>query len=448
MNQNASNVAVPIGSSLPGRAPRSPSKALWGPGALVAVGYMDPGNWATAISAGARYGYALLFVVTIASLVAMLLQAIAARIGVVTGCDLAQLCRDRLPRRSVLPLWIASEVAIVACDIAEVIGSAVALQLLFDTPMWLGVLIAAAATLGFFAVKRHSDQALALLVAVLILVVGVCLAAQLAAAHPDWNAVGRGLIPRAGALSDSTMLWLAAGIVGATVMPHNLYLHSALVKHHSPRAAQADGTRTPPGGHPDADDPLHPLHRLLRRVGLDSAASLSFAFLVNAALLVLAGAVFHAHGMTEVDDFSQAYKIFSTTNEARWPGMLFASALLICGLNSMLSGTLAGQVVMEGFLRLKMSIFKRALLTRGLAVGPAMLAVTLFGERGSAQLMVASQVLLSLQLPFAMIPMLYFACDPAVMGSWRLRRIAASLAWTAAAALTVLSGLILWQLAF
>lgn len=422
---------------------------MWGPGALIAIGYMDPGNWATAIAAGARNGYALLFVVAIASLVAMLLQSIAARVGVVTGCDLAQLCQDRLPRRSILPLWMAAELAIVACDIAEVVGSAVALQLLFDVPMWLGVLIAAAVTLAFFAVKQRSDQMLAMLVALLIGAVGICLALQLAATHPDWAAVGKGLLPDMMALHDTGMLWLAAGIVGATVMPHNLYLHSALVKHHAMTSWQpgnqlSEATYIPAGG----AHSRNALRTTLRRVCLDSVVSLSFAFLINAALLVLAGAGFHARGLTEVEDLAQAYKLFSYANDARWPGFLFASALLICGLNSMMSGTLAGQVVMEGFLNLKMSAFRRALLTRGLAIGPALLAVTLFAEQGSTQLMVASQILLSLQLPFAMIPMIYFACEPAVMGLWRLDRVTSSIAYACAAALTVLSGLVLWQLAF
>ncbi|MDB5825963.1 MAG: manganese/iron transporter, family [Variovorax sp.] len=430
--------AALLNPTLAGPPRRSRATSLFGPGALVAIGYMDPGNWATAVSGGARYGYALLFVVVLASLVAMLLQSIAARVGVVTGRDLAQLCRERLPRRSILPLWVASELAIVACDVAEVVGSAVALQLLFGMPMWLGVLVAAAATLVFFAVRRRGDRALAWLVAALIVAVGVCLAAQLSVFSPDWRQAGRGLVPDPSILRDGAMLWLAAGIVGATVMPHNLYLHSALVKHHAldssglgPRASPCNNTS---------------LRRILRNVGLDSVAALSFAFLINAALLMLAASVFHAQGWTRVDDLAEAHRLFSTELGARWPGVLFALALLICGLNSMLSGTLAGQVVMEGFLKLEMSAFKRALLTRGLAIGPAMLAVTVFGETGSAALMVTSQVMLSLQLPFAMVPLLYFANDRSLMGEWTLRPVTSSVAWICAAALTLLGAGIVWQL--
>jgi manganese transport protein len=414
--------------------------SLFGPGALIAVGYMDPGNWATAIAGGARYGYRLLWVVAAASLVAMLLQWVAARIGVVTGSSLARLCRERLPRRSVAPLWLASEVAIVACDVAEVVGSAVALQILLHVPLWVGVLLSAGLTLGFLALARRGLGLLSTVVAALIALVAVCLVTQLAVSQPRWIAIAQGLQPSAELLRDAGMAWLAAGIVGATVMPHNLYLHSALAAA-SQRAAMRAVAPVPAAKDRQAVD------RVLRAVGLDSTLSLFIAFLVNAALLILAASVFQAHGQLQVDDLAQAHRLLSSTLPGRWPGIVFAVALLVCGINSMLTGTLAGQVVMEGFLDLRMSAFRRALLTRGLAIVPALLAVTSMGEHGSAQLLVASQVLLSLQLPFAMLPMLWFACDARLMGPWRLRPVVGALAWLGAASLVGLNALVLWQMA-
>ena len=414
-----------------GPAYRRGLPAVLGPGALVAVGYMDPGNWATALEGGSRYGYRLLGVIVLASLLAMLLQWIAARVGVVTGRDLAQLCREHSPRWAIVPFGLASEVAIVGCDVAEVVGSAVALQLLLEVPLWAGVLLSTLMTLALFLVGRRGRHRLEIVVAALIVLVAACVAAQLVAAHPDWSGVARGLAPDPALLRDAGMLWLAAGIVGATVMPHNLYLHSALVKGHAAPASPA----------------ARPVARALAAAGIDSAVSLGLAMLVNAALLIVAAAVFHARHATQVDDLAAAQRLLAPALHARWPGVLFALALLCCGLNAMLTGTLAGQAVMEGFLRLRMSRFRRALLTRSLALGPALLATLAYGGHGSARLLVASQVLLSLQLPLAMLPLLCFACSRRLMGAWRLGPGMGALAWSGALLLVALNAALLWPAA-
>jgi manganese transport protein len=408
-----------------------------GPGALIAVGYMDPGNWATALVGGSRYGYRLLAVIVLASLLAMLLQWIAARVGVVTGRDLAQLCRERSPRWAVIPFWLASEVAIVGCDVAEVVGSAVALQMLLRVPLWLGVLLAALMTMAFFVVGRRGRRRLEIAVMVLIALVVACLAAQLAAVRPDWAAAAQGLAPDPALLRDAGMLWLAAGIVGATVMPHNLYLHSALVKHYAPSGPRKRVLRLAIRQRAVA--------RVLKAVGIGSVASLMLALLVNAALLILAAAVFHAGPAGGVDDLAAAQRLLAPALHARWPGVLFALALLCCGVNSMFTATLAGQAVMEGFLNLRMSRLRRALITRALALGPALLAVAAYGEHGSAPLLVASQVLLSLQLPLAMLPLLRFACDRELMGVWRLGPVLGALAWSGALLLVALNAALAWQ---
>jgi manganese transport protein len=417
-------------------APRRRAFAMLGPGALVAVGYMDPGNWAAALVGGSRYGYRLLAAIVLASLLAMLLQWIAARVGVVTGRDLAQLCRERSPRWAAIPLWLASEVAIVGCDVAEVVGSAVALQMLLRVPLWLGVLLAALMTMAFFLAGRRGRRRLEVAVAALIALVVACLAVQLAVARPDWGAAARGLVPDPALLRDAGVLWLAVGIVGATVMPHNLYLHSALVKGYvppSPRRQARPAMRQ------------RAVARVLKAVGIDSVASLSLALLVNAALLILAAAVFHAGHAGGVDDLAAAQHLLAPALHARWPGVLFALALLCCGVNSMLTVTLAGQAVMEGFLGLRMSRLRRAVLTRALALGPALFAVAAYGEHGSAPLLVASQVLLSLQLPLAMLPLLRFACDRGLMGAWRLGPVAGALAWSGALLLVALNVALVWQ---
>jgi manganese transport protein len=400
-----------------------------GAGALIAVGYMDPGNWATALAAGARYGYALLGVVALASLMGLLLQWLSSRVGLVSGRDLAQLARERFSRRTALTLWVASEIAIIACDVAEVVGCAVALQLLLGVSLTTGVVLSALGTFALLALKRQGKRTLEGTIAALIFFVALCFVAQLALARPDWHAVLGGFVPSGKLLGDAGMLWLAAGILGATVMPHNLYLHSALVKNHAPTHA------------PEA------IHRALRGVNADTFGSLAFAFVINAALLIVAAAVFHAHGHTSVHDLGDAQRLLAPLLGNQWAGGLFAAALLACGLNSTVTGTLAGQVVMQGFLKLKVSAWQRTVLTRLLAIGPALAAVAMFGEQGTTQLLVASQVVLSLQLPLAVIPLVRFAADRALMGRWRVGGGMLALAWTSVGAILALNAALIWQVA-
>jgi manganese transport protein len=411
--------------------PRS-QVAVLGAGALVAVGYMDPGNWATAISGGAKYGYTLLSVIALSSVVAMLLQWIAARVGVVTGRDLAQLSRERFSRRTTMALWIASEIAIVACDVAEIVGSAVALQLLLGVNLWVGVLIAALATVAMLAVQREGQRTLEGTVAALILLVALCFVAQLAMAQPEWREVIGGFRPSTELVRNAGMVWLAAGIVGATVMPHNLYLHSSLVRKHSPQRGNAASRRLE-------------MVATLRGVGFDTFGSLGFAFLINASLLIVAAAVFHANGLTEVTDLADAHRLLAPLLHSDLASLLFAVALLACGVNSTVTGTLAGQAVMEGFLNLRMTRVRRALLTRGLAIVPALAAVGVFGEHGSAELLVASQVVLSLSLPLAVVPLVMFGANRELMGEWRLRGVPLAAAWVATAAIVTLNIVLLWQ---
>jgi manganese transport protein len=411
-------------------SPRAPRRRWWsflGAGSLIAVGYMDPGNWATALAGGARYGYRLLFVILIASLMGMLLQWVASRVGLVTGRDLAQLCRERFSRGTTLGLWVACEIAIIACDVAEVVGSAVALQMLLGISLTAGVLCSAVGTFVMLALQSRGKRPLQCAITALILFVGLCFVVELALAHPDWADALRGFTPPPALLRDAGMLWLAAGILGATVMPHNLYLHSALVKNHAPN-------------HDDAA-----IGRALKGVNIDTFASLGLAFVVNASLLVVAAAVFHASGHREVDDLADAHRLIAPLVGSHWAGVAFASALLACGLNATVTGTLAGQVVMEGFLNLRIAQWARALLTRSLAIGPALLAVGFYGQHGSNALLVSTQVVLSLQLPLAIIPLVRFASDVGLMGRWRVARTPLVAAWGCAGLIVGLNTALLWQ---
>lgn len=416
---------------LPDGGPRRPAHwfSLVGAGALIAVGYIDPGNWATALAAGAGYGYELLGMVLLSSLMAMLLQWVSSRLGVVTGRDLAQLCRERTGRRGTLFLWLTSEVAIIACDVAEVVGSAVALQLLLGVSLTVGVLMSAICTFALIALQHAGGRWLEAVIVALIGFVGLCFVVQLALARPDWHAALAGTAPSMALVRNAGMLWLAAGIVGATVMPHNLYLHSALVKHHAPERSREQ------------------IRVALQVVNIDTFASLAFAFVINAALLIVAAAVFHASGHRDVTDLADAHRLIAPLVGTRWAGILFAAALLACGLSATVTGTLAGQAVMEGFLQLRMPRWQRALLTRALAIGPALFAVALFGQHGSNQLLVASQVVLSLQLPLAVVPLIRFASDAALMRDWRVRGVPLALAWLCATFIIALNAALLWQLA-
>ncbi|MBB5418547.1 manganese transport protein [Paraburkholderia atlantica] len=416
------------------RLPGEPTRpAHWfsflGAGALIAVGYIDPGNWATALGAGAGYGYGLLGIVLLSSMMGMLMQWLSSRLGVVTGRDLAQLCRERNGRRATLFLWLTSEVAIIACDVAEVVGSAVALQLLLGVSLTVGVLMSAVCTFALLALQQAGGRRLEAVIAALIGFVGLCFVVQLALARPDWHAALAGTAPSIELIRNAGMLWLAAGIVGATVMPHNLYLHSALVKHHAPDSSDAQ------------------IKAALHVVNLDTFGSLAFAFVINAALLIVAAAVFYSSGHRDVTDLADAHRLIAPLVGNRWAGILFAAALLACGLSATVTGTLAGQAVMEGFLRLRLPRWKRALLTRALAIGPALLAVGMFGQHGSNQLLVASQVVLSLQLPLAVVPLIRCASDPTLMRGWRVHGVPLVLAWLSAWFIIALNGALLWQLA-
>ncbi len=379
------------------------SKASWlrqqlrflGPGYLVAVGYMDPGNWATGVAAGSAYGYSLLWVVLMSSAMAMFLQVLAARLGLVTGMDLAQMTRRHATRRSAIAQWLACEVAICACDLAEVIGTAVALKMLFGLPLDCGVVLTIFDVLLILALQKQGFRRLEAIVITLIAIVFACFAINLVLAHPAWGPVARGLVPDARMATDPEMLYLAIGIIGATVMPHNLYLHSSIVQ-----------TRR------DRDD----IGGTVRRSTVDVVLALGISFLINAAIVVVAAAVFHASGHREVAELQDAWKLLDPLTGAVMAGFLFALALLASGQSSTLTATLAGQVVMEGFVGWKMAPWARRLWTRGIAIVPALIAAEMAGDGGVAKLLVLSQVVLSLQLPFAMGPLLRFTSRRDVMG--------------------------------
>ena len=394
---------------------------MFGPAYLVAVGYMDPGNWATDLAAGSRYGYGLLWVVAASSLMAMVLQSLCCRLGIATGLDLAQACRRLLPDAWRIPLWLLAEVAIVACDLAELVGSAIALQLLFGLPLPWGVALTAGDTLLLLALQHFGLRRLEALIIALVAMVGACFAWELALLKPNWMQVAAGFVPQPSVLRDGQQLYIAAGILGATVMPHNLYLHSALVN-----------TRRWPE-HP----PSKPL--LLRLANLDSVMALSFAFLVNAAILVLASGAFHGVVAEPVEDLHQAHTLLSPLLGTTLAGTVFAVALLAAGQSSTVTATMAGQVVMEGFLNLRLPDWQRRLITRALALIPAMATVMLLGDEATAHLLVLSQVLLSLQLPFAVIPLVQFCSRSGLMGALRAPIWLQGISWLCAAMIVIVN---------
>ena len=394
---------------------------MFGPAYLVAVGYMDPGNWATDLAAGSRYGYGLLWVVAASSLMAMVLQSLCCRLGIATGLDLAQASRRLLPDAWRIPLWLLAEVAIVACDLAELVGSAIALQLLFGLPLPWGVALTAGDTLLLLALQHFGLRRLEALIIALVAMVGACFAWELALLKPNWMQVAAGFVPQPSVLRDGQQLYIAAGILGATVMPHNLYLHSALVN-----------TRRWPE-HP----PSKPL--LLRLANLDSVMALSFAFLVNAAILVLASGAFHGVVAEPVEDLHQAHTLLSPLLGTTLAGTVFAVALLAAGQSSTVTATMAGQVVMEGFLDLRLPDWQRRLITRALALIPAMATVMLLGDEATAHLLVLSQVLLSLQLPFAVIPLVQFCSRSGLMGALRAPIWLQGISWLCAAMIVIVN---------
>ncbi|RKO00142.1 Nramp family divalent metal transporter [Burkholderia mallei] len=383
-----------------------------GPGLLVAIGYMDPGNWATDIQAGSQFGYALLWVVVFSSVAAIFLQTLAARLGLVAGRDLAQASYDRYGPFGRIVQWITAEVSIIACDIAEVLGCALAFKLLLGVPLAWGIVLTALDTMIVLGLQGKGFRQVEAIVFGLIGTMAFCFVAQVAMVPPDWRAVLHGLVPSVPGHDRKDAIVLALGIVGATIMPHNLYLHSSVVQ-----------TRRVVGGAGDA------IKETLAMVRIDTWISLVVAMLVNAAILVLAGAAFHATGQTGVADIEQAYRLITPIvgGAAAW---LFGIALLASGQSSTLTGTIAGQVIMDGFLHMKMPCYQRRLITRGLALAPALTGVLWLGDGALGQLLVWSQVLLSLQLPFAMWPLIRSVGDRSIMREYAIGRGTKVVAWT------------------
>jgi manganese transport protein len=416
-------VPVPVGAGFFWRK----MLAFAGPGYLVAVGYMDPGNWATDLAGGARYGYTLLSVVFISNLLAVLLQALAARLGIASGRDLAQACRDHYSRRTTIAFWILAEIAIAATDLAEVIGSAIALNLLFGLPLAIGVCLTSADVLIVLYLQHHKFRYVEALVVVLIAGIAAAFALELAYSRPDLMAVARGFLPTSALFHDREMLYLAVGILGATVMPHNLYLHSSIVQ-----------TR-------NYGDSNESRREAVSFAVLDSTVALTSALFINGAILVVAAATFHGTGYESVADISDAYKLLAPLLGTTLASTVFALALLFSGQNATLTGTLAGQIVMEGFLNLRMRPWLRRLLTRLVAIVPALVTVVLYGERATGNLLILSQVVLSLQLPFAVIPLILFVSDKRQMGRLVIGTAWKIVAWPCAALITLLNVWLLWE---
>jgi len=402
--------------------------AFAGPGYLVAVGYMDPGNWATDLAGGARYGYTLLSVILISNLMAILLQALAVRLGIGSGRDLAQACRDSYSRPTTIVLWVLCEIAIAACDLAEVIGAAIALNLLFGLPLIWGVCITALDVLVVLYLQNKGFRYVEALVVGLIVGIAACFAVELVLAKPALGAVAAGFVPSPQILRDPAMLYIAVGILGATVMPHNLYLHSSIVQ-----------TRKYEDTQPSKLDAI-------RFASIDSSIALMSALFINAAILIVAAAVFNGTGYEEVADISDAYKLLSPLLGAGAASTLFAVALLFAGQNATLTGTLAGQIVMEGFVNIRLRPWLRRLITRLVAIVPAVIVVMLYGERGAGSLLILSQVILSMQLPFAVFPLVSFTGDRRKMGAFVAPPWMRALAWVVAVIIAALNVWALYQI--
>lgn len=372
--------------------------AFFGPGYLVAVGYMDPGNWATSLAGGSRFGYALLFVALLSNVMAIVLQALAARLAVGSGRDLAQACRDAYPKPVAFGLWLLAEGAIIATDLAEVIGTAIGMNLLFGLPLEIGVILTALDVFLILLLQRLGFRAVEALIIGVLAIIAACFALQIAMANPDWGAVIRGFAPTTELLSNPDMLYLAMGIIGATVMPHNLYLHSGIVQ------TRAYG------------DSLPERREALRFATFDSTIALMFALTINASILILAAAVFHGAGRHDVVELGDAHALLQPLLGQSVAPSLFAIALLGCGLNSTVTATLAGQIVMEGFLAIRLAPWLRRLATRALAIVPAAAVTLWYGAEGTGKLLILSQVVLSLQLPFAVVPLVMFTASRRKLG--------------------------------
>jgi manganese transport protein len=400
--------------------------AFAGPGYLVAVGYMDPGNWATDLAGGSAFGYTLLTVILMSNLMAVLLQGLSSKLGIVTGRDLAQACRDHYSPGVNFALWVLCEIAIAACDLAEVIGSAIALNLLFGIPLPWGVAITALDVLLVLYLQNKGFRLLEALVVTLVATVGACFLFEILRAKPDVGGIARGFLPNPEILKNPAMLYVAIGILGATVMPHNLYLHSSIVQ-----TRQYEET---PTGRREA----------VRYAFIDSTIALSFALFINAAILIVAAATFHTTGRTDVAEIQDAYKLLTPLLGAG-ASTVFALALLASGQNSTLTGTLAGQIVMEGFLNIRLRPWLRRLITRAIAIVPAAVTAILYGEHGTAQLLIFSQVILSLQLSFAVFPLVMFTSDRRKMGDFVNPTWLKALAYLVATIIASLNGWLLVQ---
>jgi manganese transport protein len=400
--------------------------AFAGPGYLVAVGYMDPGNWATGIAGGSQFGYALLSVILMSNLMAVLLQGLSSKLGIVTGRDLAQACRDHYSRPVALGLWVLCELAIAATDLAEVIGSAIALNLLFGIPLAWGVGLTALDVLLVLYLQNKGFRLIEALVIALVATIGVCFLFEIIRSRPDAAAVARGFVPSSEILRNSSMLYIALGILGATVMPHNLYLHSSIVQTRK-YEENATGKR-----------------EAVRYAFADSTIALTFALFINAAILTVAAATFHTSGNTEVAEIQDAHKLLTPLLGAG-ASTVFALALLASGQSSTLTGTLAGQIVMEGFLNIRLRPWLRRLITRGIAIVPAAITAILYGESGTAKLLVFSQVVLSLQLSFAVFPLVRFTSDRTKMGEFVNPPWLKLVAYAVVTVIAVLNGWLLVQ---
>jgi manganese transport protein len=394
--------------------------AFAGPGYLVAVGYMDPGNWATDLAGGSRFGYTLLSVIMLSNLMAILLQGLSAKLGIVTGRDLAQACRDHYSKPVAIGLWLLCEVAIAACDLAEVIGTAIALNLLFGIPLQWGVIMTAAGVLLILLLQNRGFRLLEALIITLVATIGICFAFEIFLSRPSPGGIAAGFVPTTEIVRNPEMLYIAMGILGATVMPHNLYLHSSVVQTRMYEESQA--------GKGEA----------VKYAFIDSTIALSFALFINSAILIVAAATFHTTGHNEVAEIQDAYMLLTPLLGAG-ASTVFALALLASGQSSTITGTLAGQIVMEGFLHIRVRPWLRIMITRGIAIIPAATVAFLYGESGTAQLLVLSQVVLSMQLSFAVIPLVQFTSDREKMGRFVNPTWLKVLAWSVAAVIATLN---------
>lgn len=403
--------------------------AFVGPGYLVSVGYMDPGNWATSIAGGAQFGYTLLFVALLSNIMAIILQSLCARLAIGSGRDLAQACRDAFPKSVAFVLWAFAEIAIIATDIAEVVGTAIGLNLLFGIPLEIGVIITALDVFLILALQRLGFRWIEAFIVALLALIFACFFVQIAMADPDWGGVIRGFAPTVDILGNPQMLYLALGIIGATVMPHNLYLHSGIVQ------TRAYGTS-------DAEKKT-----ALTFATIDSTVALMFALSVNASILILAAATFHRSGATTVTDLGEAHSMLAPLVGSLLAPKLFAISLLACGITSTVTATLAGQIVMEGFLNIRLPAWMRRLLTRMVAIVPAAGVTLYYGAEGTGTLLILSQVILAFQLPFAIVPLVMFTRDKAKMGALVAPRWLTLVAGLIASVIIALNVKLLWDIA-